>query len=162
MGAKPKGQHLDRPLADAIEALAAGWTRAEAEIEPFMSPPQLRLLKVLEAAEPMSVGTAADRMGSLPSSVTRLCNRLEAGGLVHRSTGPDDRREVLVALTADGRQFLERLAARRAAHVNAVIARMTPSALKALRDGLTAYEKAAARGQDGVDPLPTPLRLLKP
>jgi len=159
--ARPRRRLLDTQLADAIESLATGWAQAEAEVEPFMSPPQLRLLKILGTLEPMSVGTMAERMGSLPSSVTRLCNRLEAGGFVRRSTGTDDRREVLLSLTGNGRTFLERLDQRRAEYLDDVLGRMSAPALKALREGLAAYEKAVAR--DGARlRFPPPLMILRP
>jgi DNA-binding MarR family transcriptional regulator len=37
-------------------------------------------------------------------------NRLEAGGFVHRTRAQDDRREVLLALTAKGEKVLSELA----------------------------------------------------
>lgn len=161
MVARPRRQPLTEELVEAIESLVGDWSRAETEVEPFMSPPQLRLLKILGTVDSMSVGVAAERMESLSSSVTRLCNRLESGGLIRRSTGADDRREVLLSLTTDGRQFLERLAERRAAYINAALSRMSNAALKSLRDGLLAYEKAA--NSDGRPmKFPTPLMLLRP
>lgn len=161
MVARPKRQALDEALVEAMESLVSDWSRAEAEVEPFMSAPQLRLLKILGSVDSMSVGVAAERMGSLSSSVTRLSNRLESGGLIRRSTGSDDRREVLLSLTADGRQLLQRLADQRAAYLTAVLDRMPNSALKSLRDGLLAYEKAASSDGARVG-FPTPLMLLRP
>lgn len=52
----------------------------------------------------------ADRMQIQHHSAVELVNRLEAGGLVHRSRGHDDRREVLLALTVKGEKVLAELA----------------------------------------------------
>jgi len=52
----------------------------------------------------------ANRLQIEHHSAVELINRLEAGGYVLRERGLDDRREVLLALTAKGEQVLEELA----------------------------------------------------
>jgi DNA-binding MarR family transcriptional regulator len=52
----------------------------------------------------------ADRMQIRHHSAVELTNRLEAGGYVHRQRAEDDRREVLLSLTALGERTLAELA----------------------------------------------------
>jgi DNA-binding MarR family transcriptional regulator len=52
----------------------------------------------------------ANRMQIRHHSAVELINRLEAGGFVHRTRAQDDRREVLLALTAKGEKILSELA----------------------------------------------------
>jgi DNA-binding MarR family transcriptional regulator len=52
----------------------------------------------------------ANRMQIQHHSAVELINRLEAGGFVRRERAQDDRREVLLALTAKGERVLEELA----------------------------------------------------
>src|SRR6201998_2343264 len=52
----------------------------------------------------------ANRMQIRHHSAVELVNRLEAGGFVHRTRAQDDRREVLLALTAKGEKVLGELA----------------------------------------------------
>jgi len=52
----------------------------------------------------------ATRMQIRHHSAVELVNRLEAGGFVHRTRARDDRREVLLALTAKGEKVLSELA----------------------------------------------------
>jgi DNA-binding MarR family transcriptional regulator len=52
----------------------------------------------------------ATRMQIRHHSAVELINRLEAGGFVHRTRAADDRREVLLALTAKGEKVLAELA----------------------------------------------------
>jgi DNA-binding MarR family transcriptional regulator len=52
----------------------------------------------------------ANRMQIRHHSTVELVNRLEAGGFVHRTRAKDDRREVLLALTAKGEKVLAELA----------------------------------------------------
>jgi DNA-binding MarR family transcriptional regulator len=52
----------------------------------------------------------AGRMQIRHHSTVELVNRLEAGGFVHRTRAQDDRRDVLLALTAKGEKVLSELA----------------------------------------------------
>ena len=52
----------------------------------------------------------AGRMQIRHHSTVELVNRLEARGFVHRTRAQDDRREVLIALTAKGEKVLSELA----------------------------------------------------
>lgn len=52
----------------------------------------------------------ASRLHIRHHSAVELVNRLEGGGYVRRQRGHDDRREVLLALTAKGERVLEELA----------------------------------------------------
>jgi DNA-binding MarR family transcriptional regulator len=52
----------------------------------------------------------ANRMQIRHHSAVELVNRLEAGSFVHRARARDDRREVLLALTAKGERVLAELA----------------------------------------------------
>lgn len=49
----------------------------------------------------------ARRAECVPSNITRLVERLVGLGYVERTPSPDDRRQVLVALTAAGRTALD-------------------------------------------------------
>jgi len=63
------------------------------------------------AGEPMRMGDLADRLLVANSSCHRLVGRLVEARLVERVRGEEDRREVLVALSAEGRRLHRRMAA---------------------------------------------------
>ncbi|MER6304069.1 MarR family transcriptional regulator [Kitasatospora sp. NPDC001539] len=68
------------------------------------------LLRALAEAEGASrVSDLADRLMVKPSHVTRQIDRLQGQQLVERSHDALDRRARQVAITADGRQLLDRL-----------------------------------------------------
>ncbi|MFG3223844.1 MarR family winged helix-turn-helix transcriptional regulator [Kitasatospora sp. NPDC048194] len=68
------------------------------------------LLRALAEAEGASrVSDLADRLMVKPSHVTRQIDRLQGQQLVERSPDALDRRARQVAITADGRQLLDRL-----------------------------------------------------
>lgn len=121
------------PIARAREQwVEQGWGRAAdgmAAITSLMRAHQIVLARVEATLRPLGVTFARyevlmllwfSRRGSLPmkvigsrlqvhpTSVTNAVDRLEDAGLVTRSTHPEDRRAMLVALTPSGRELAER------------------------------------------------------
>ncbi|KIF02501.1 MarR family transcriptional regulator, partial [Streptomyces sp. RSD-27] len=135
------GAHEDPAavLAAAAELLAVLHARGQDGVTPAVSPSQLRVLLAVEGAEGVNLRALGDVLGSRPPSVTRLCDRLEAMGLLTRSPHPLRRREVEVRLTARGRALLEERRAIRLRELSAVLGRMAPGAVDALVAGLTAF-----------------------
>ena len=109
-----------------------GWPEAAdgmAAVTSLMRAHQIVLARVEAALKPLGVTFARyevlmllwfSKRGSLPmkvigsrlqvhpTSVTNAVDRLEDAGLVTRSTHPEDRRAMLVALTPSGRELAER------------------------------------------------------
>ncbi|WP_411079196.1 MarR family winged helix-turn-helix transcriptional regulator [Streptomyces sp. cmx-18-6] len=136
-----------RDVAEAmrgvIELLEVYWTRAPDGASPVaVSAPQLRVMYVLERREGINLRHLGAELGAAPSSVSRLCDRLEALGFVRRSSSPTSRREVEVRLTAAGRLHLDRLRARRDERLAAVLARVTPASRARLREAVEALRAA--------------------
>ncbi|MGW6614075.1 MarR family winged helix-turn-helix transcriptional regulator [Streptomyces erythrochromogenes] len=147
--ARPRrsGAHEDpaATLAAAAELLAVLHARGQDGVKPAVSPSQLRALLAVEGAEGINLRTLSDVLGSRPPSVTRLCDRLEAMGLLVRSPRPSSRREVELRLTPRGRALLDERRAIRVRELSAVLGRMAPEAVDALIAGLTAFREAAAQ-----------------
>lgn len=70
--------------------------------------PQYLVLNVLWREDGQTVGGLADRLALESSTLTPLLKRLEAAGLVRRTRNPDNERQVVVALTAEGRAMQSR------------------------------------------------------
>ena len=67
-------------------------------------------LAVIEGAgEPLEPSVIADRLIITTGSMTSMLNTLERRGLVHRRPHPDDRRKLLVAITARGTAVIEEM-----------------------------------------------------
>ena len=69
---------------------------------------QLRALTLVGAAGAARPGALAGELGVSASAATRLAARLVLAGLVRRETAPADRREVLLRLTPEGAEVLDR------------------------------------------------------
>lgn len=72
---------------------------------------QYNVLRILRGAgeNGASCGDIAERMVNRDPDLTRLLDRLEAGGLVERSRRETDRRVVVAKITRKGRGVLDRL-----------------------------------------------------
>lgn len=80
--------------------------------EPYgITPQQYNVLRILRGAHPEALPTMeiADRMMEKTPGITRLLDRLEAKGLVRRERHAEDRRRVLITISAQGTALLERL-----------------------------------------------------
>ena len=67
-------------------------------------------LAVIEGAgEPLEPSVIADRLIITTGSMTSMLNTLERRGFVRRRPHPDDRRKLLVAITATGRAVIEEM-----------------------------------------------------
>ena len=70
-----------------------------------LSLPKLAALDQLVAADDtLALGILAERLRCVKSNVTQLVDRLEADGLVSRTSDPNDRRSRLAVLTDAGRK----------------------------------------------------------
>ncbi|MEV6836556.1 MarR family transcriptional regulator [Streptomyces sp. NPDC051133] len=131
-----------REIADAVERLATLWSVAAQEATVRLSPHQLRALRAVEAAPEVNLTGLAERLDIGLPTASRLCDRLEAAGLLERSLHPSNRREVLLTLTSQGRRVLGDVACRRARALAGVLAAMEPAERSALIRGMKAFLRA--------------------
>lgn len=72
-----------------------------------LNPGQGRILFALWQGEAITVGTLAERTALEKSTLTRMLDRMEAEGMVHRDRPAEDRRTVLVSLAPRVRAMLD-------------------------------------------------------
>ena len=84
----------------------------------------LRALQSLDRNGPSLVGELADDLGLVPSTASRLSDRLADAGWITRRAAPANRRSTLLELTDSGRAVLEELVAYRVRSMSAVVDRM--------------------------------------
>lgn len=148
---------MERPpnLAAAIEAAAESLVNvldgSRTGHPSPVSPTQLRVLSIINARPGTNVNRLAELLHVVPSSASRLCDRLEATGLLRRVADPRDRREVQLLLTGPARTLLRDLKERRHQAVQAVLDRMPSRAQQELLLALLAFGRAATpdRGAPG-------------
>jgi DNA-binding MarR family transcriptional regulator len=138
--------------AESLLGVLDGARQAQA---PAVPPAQLRVLSIVARGRQTNLSRLAEALGVVPSSASRLCDRLEATGLLRRVPDPRDRREVRLLLTPAARRLLEELRDRRRAALAVVLDRMTPAGRQELVRALAAFDAAAeslpAARSDGPD-----------
>jgi DNA-binding MarR family transcriptional regulator len=103
----------------------------EAEAAP-VTLPQFRALLAIDRWGPCSAGGLAQRLGVHTSSVTRVCDRLVRARHMTRETNPDNRREVVLAVTDSGRALVRTVLDRRAREVRRVLSALPDQARRDL------------------------------
>lgn len=78
----------------------------ELEREYGLTVPQLNVLWAVGASHRVPIGQVADRISLSGATVTSIVDRLEDHGLITRERSTDDKRQVLISLTAKGRDVL--------------------------------------------------------
>ena len=106
-----------------------------------MLPAHLRLLTIL-ASHPCNLSELAVRHAvSLPTMSNSISVLVERGW-VNRVPSPDDRRQVLLELTPDGRAVLVEIKSRAEARVAGVLGKLSSDDLASLSAGLAVLEQA--------------------
>ncbi|EEP69827.1 hypothetical protein MCAG_00154 [Micromonospora sp. ATCC 39149] len=140
---------MEQPdLAAAIDVAAEALVRvldpAGSRHQMTVSPTQLRVLSLISARPLTNVNRLAELLDVVPSSASRLCDRLEAIGLLRRVADSRDKREVRLVPTAAAEALLRELTERRQRAVQAVLERMPSRQQHELLLALLAFSQAAA------------------
>ena len=106
---------------------------------------QFRILASL-AIEGMTNKQIANRLGTSVAAMSRMVQSLEDEGLVKKSTGIRDRREVAIELSGQGRRLFERSRAEAARGIAQRFAKLSNIEKRDLRQGLEALSRALGRG----------------
>jgi len=131
-------------VESTVESLLAVLDAARMAQTPAVPPTQLRVLSIIEGSRHTNMSRLAEALDVVPSSASRLCDRLEATGLLRRVPDPRDRREVRLLLTSAATKLLEELRERRRAALAGVLERMSPANRLDLVRAMAAFEAATA------------------
>ena len=135
-----------------LRAHRAVTSRVEAHLQ-GMSIRQLAVMEAILHRGPMTQRALGQKVLTSPGNLTAVIDRLEASGLVQREPRPGDRRAVLVALTAAGRDCISTVFPRHAADIADAMAGLEPAELAELGRLLRKLGTAAATCAPD-DPLP--------
>ncbi len=92
----------------------------------------------------MLTGEVATRMHITSGTVTSLLDNLERKGFVERSNDPDDRRRVLVDITADAQRLLDKVLPDVQVVATTMFEKISVKQQQALLDNLEAVRAAVA------------------
>ena len=103
-----------------------------------LTPARVRVLWVLQHAGPMTQQSLATHLEVSPRNVTALVDALEAGGHVHRSPHPTDRRATIVSLTEAAEARMREMQREHAELTADLLAAVAPADREALARGVDA------------------------
>jgi DNA-binding MarR family transcriptional regulator len=148
--------HLAAGAADVgFTVLLEIWQSAVEELVREVPPDQLRVLEIIDRAGSMTIGRLAHALGATTSATSRLCDRMEAAGLLTRGRGARGG-PVTIFVTTSGRRAGAWIGHQRQAVLDHVLQSLTPDGRAGLARALS--ELAAdrvPRAAPGISPLPT-------
>jgi len=118
-----------------VERLGLGGT------ETVLSDIQLAALAALARHDSMTPGELAEHEKVQPPSMTRVIAVLEERGLVRREPHATDRRQVILTVTEEGRDVVQRVRRRREAWLAQRLQELTPDERQILRAAAPILEK---------------------
>ena len=118
-----------------VERLGLGGT------ETVLSDIQLAALAALERHDSMTPGELAEHEKVQPPSMTRVIAVLEERGLVKREPHATDRRQVVLTVTDEGRDVVQRVRRRREAWLAQRLQELAPEDRQILRAAAPILEK---------------------
>lgn len=126
-----RGTAEERRALGAYVKLARAGTAVDQAVnrplaEDGLTTSQFGVLEALRHLGPLPQGTLARKILTSPANLSHVLDQLEARGWIGRERDPNDRRVVLVDLSAAGRAFVDELLPRHVRRVVAAFAALDP------------------------------------
>jgi DNA-binding MarR family transcriptional regulator len=115
-----------------LAVLLEACERAVEELGSSVPPAQLRALLVIDHAGSMNLSRLAGALGASASAASRLCDRMQAAGLLRRDRAAASRREIVLVPTESGRRLARWVAGQRRAALTEVLRSLSDDSQEAL------------------------------
>jgi DNA-binding MarR family transcriptional regulator len=164
--ARPKHREVDineQSRERAVEDVIAGYevlmqrladTHAPEFLEIDVTMPQAKLVYLLAAAGELHMSELVTALGVSLSTVSGLVDRVVDHGLATRREDAADRRQVVVAITPKGAEFIDRFRDLNARQMRELLAHLDDRELDVVRGALDALSRAAAARSRSPQPAP--------
>jgi DNA-binding MarR family transcriptional regulator len=119
-----------------LTVLLEACERAVEELGSAVPPAQMRALMIIDRTGSLNLSRLAAALGASASATSRLCDRMQAAGLLTRDRAAASRREIVLLPTESGRRLAQWVQGRRQAALSDVLRTMSPSGREALVQGL--------------------------
>ncbi|MPY60213.1 MarR family winged helix-turn-helix transcriptional regulator [Streptomyces spongiae] len=139
---RSRGDAAGRQVVDAVENLVALWFAAVEDVTPRLPARQVRALRIVRRRPELNLTALAEQLDIGLPTASRMCDRLEAAGLLERNAQPDDRREVQLVVTPHGRRYLTEVTDRLSAYLTTALDGLPPGQRTVLEEVLRAFHEA--------------------
>lgn len=106
---------------------------------------QAKVLFLVEAVGELHMSDLVARLGVSPSTLSGLVDRLVEHGLVSRRDDPADRRQVVVAMTAQGTSLADQFRQLGVGELQGILAELSDGELEVVRRAFEALDRAVRR-----------------
>lgn len=130
-------------VLSASRVLVAVAARSLADAAEEVTLTQYRTLVVLASQGPQSLGGLAAAVGVTPATATRMCDRLVRKGLIRRKGDRNDRRQLRVALSQEGRALVDATTTSRRREIKRIIEQIPELERVVLVQALARFAEAA-------------------
>jgi DNA-binding MarR family transcriptional regulator len=134
-------------MLSAARVFAAITAESIAQAGAGITLPQLRVLVLAAERQPLSATAVAEALAVHASTASRICDRLVQAGMLHRRDRPEDRRQLELTLTDEGRELLAAVTDHRRSVFDRILREMEPGERSSLAQALGAFIDAA-KGYD--------------
>ncbi len=148
----PRDEYDAAALERATRGLLALNVTVLEQMEKRIGLAPLRALQSLERLGPSLVTKLGQDLNLVPSSASRLSDRLAEAGFITRAVAPHNRRATILTLTEAGRAMLDDLVNLRVALLRAVVDEMSHDERDALMRGAAAFTSAYYRLTESTSP----------
>jgi DNA-binding MarR family transcriptional regulator len=111
-------------------------TEMRKQREPSLSVPQVRLLGFLSRQPGVSLSEVAEHLGVTRATASSMTDRLVQRKLVDRSEDPQERRQVMLRLTATGQEQLNQIRNMTRLRIAGLLGKLSTEELKSLSAGI--------------------------
>lgn len=118
------------------------------DLDPALTPIQVRTLVILASHESMRPTALADALGVHASNATRACDKLAAAGLIQRRENPENRRSQILGLTPAGRNAIRSISRRRARAIAKILTALPPDRQEAVAAAMGEFAAAGGEAED--------------
>lgn len=132
----------------AARVLVAVSAQSVAAVEDVVTLAQLRVLVMVASRTAPNLGAVANGLGVHPSNATRAVDRLVSAALLDRSDDPTDRRNLVLTLTAEGQDLVDRVMGLRREAIAVILDRMPPARRRSLVPVMRAFAEAGGESPD--------------
>jgi DNA-binding MarR family transcriptional regulator len=158
------GDRRDSEIDIQVEAFLAAWFKVRQQIQALnfnrahqhgLSATQFMALALVEEAEgraPATISFLASRLNLDPATVVRTVDSLENRALVERRRDTEDRRQVFVTLTEEGRSTQQSSHQRFKDSLAAIFRAMSPEGRAGLLQGFEEFASAGQQVEQTRDP----------
>lgn len=132
----------------ASRLLVAVSVQSMQDLDPALTPIQVRTLVILAGRDSMRPTELAEELGVHASNATRACDKLVAAELVVRRENPENRRSLNLSLTPAGRKLISSISRRRARTIGRILAQLPPDRQRVVASAMAEFAAAGGEADD--------------